>query len=145
MTARGQSDLPDPGDLVAAMPFAAMLGVELSSATREEVRGSLAWNPALCTVSGILHGGALMTLADSLGAVCAYLNLPPDTTTTTIESKTNLFRAIRGGRVRAITRPLHTGRTLTVVQTDLYDDRDRRVAQVTQTQAVLPIAQPADR
>jgi uncharacterized protein (TIGR00369 family) len=131
----------DIGRLIEAMPFAAGLGIELSVATRDEVRGGLAWDPALCTVGGVMHGGALMTLADSLGAVCAYLNLSPDTTTATIESKTNLFRAVRSGRVSAVTRPLHTGRTLIVVQTDLYDDRDRRVAQVTQTQAVLPTGQ----
>ena len=62
---------------------------------------------------------------------------PPEASTTTLESKTNFFRGVREGTVRAVARPLHVGRTSIVVQTDLYDDRDRRVAQVTQTQAVL--------
>jgi uncharacterized protein (TIGR00369 family) len=129
----------DIQQLIEAMPFATGLGIELTAATRDEVRGSLAWEPSLCTVGGIMHGGALMAFADTLGAVCAFLNLPPDSTTATIESKTNLFRAVRGGRVNAIARPLHVGRTVIVAQTDLYDDEGRRVAQVTQTQAVLPV------
>ena len=124
-------------DPVAAMPFAGRLGVEVESASAEEVRGGLPWSEELCTASGILHGGALMGLADSLGAICAYLNLPAGATTATIESKTNFFRPVRGGRVTAVARPLHVGRTVIVVQTDLSDDDGRRVAQVTQTQAVL--------
>jgi 1,4-dihydroxy-2-naphthoyl-CoA hydrolase len=79
-----------------------------------------------------------MAFADTLGGVCAFLNLPEGATSTaTVESKTNFFRAVREGRVEGVTRPLHVGRTLIVVQTDLRDDDQRRVAQVTQTQAVL--------
>ena len=78
-----------------------------------------------------------MTLADSLGAICAFLNLPPGAGTSTIESKTNLFRGVRSGRVSATSTPLHVGRTTIVVQTDLRDDRGKRVALVTQTQAVI--------
>ncbi|MGZ4146060.1 MAG: PaaI family thioesterase, partial [Actinomycetota bacterium] len=86
---------------------------------------------------GIMHGGALMTLADSLGAVCAFLNLPPGRSTSTIESKTNFFRGVREGMVHGVAQPLHVGRGTIVVQTDLRDDEGRRVAIVTQTQAVL--------
>jgi uncharacterized protein (TIGR00369 family) len=78
-----------------------------------------------------------MVLADSLGGICAFLNLPEGSGTATIESKTNFFRGVRQGSVHATTQPLHLGRTLIVVQTDIRDDADRRVAQVTQTQAVL--------
>jgi uncharacterized protein (TIGR00369 family) len=78
-----------------------------------------------------------MTLADSLGALCAFLNLPAGAATATIESKTNFFRAVRDGHAIAVARPLHVGRTTIVVQTDIRDDGGRRVAQVTQTQAVL--------
>jgi uncharacterized protein (TIGR00369 family) len=125
-------------DLNEAMPFGALLGVQLDDASPDEVRGSLDWSLERCTAGGILHGGALMGLADSLGGLCAYLNLPEGATATaTIESKTNFFRAVREGRVRAVARPLHVGRTFIVVQTDLTDDEGRRVAQVTQTQAVL--------
>ncbi|HXM55004.1 MAG TPA: PaaI family thioesterase [Candidatus Dormibacteraeota bacterium] len=119
------------------MPFARTIGVELVSAGPEEVRGRLDWAPDRCTGASVLHGGALMALADTLGAVCAFLNLRPGESTSTIESKTNFFRAVRSGRVEAVTRPLHVGRTTVVVQTDLHDDQGRRVAQVTQTQAVL--------
>ena len=121
-----------------AMPFGAVLGLELDEASPAEVRGGLAWAPERCTAGGVLHGGALMGLADSLGGFCAFLNLPEGATgTATVESKTNFFRAVRGGRVSAVSRPLHIGRTFIVVQTDLHDDDGRHVAQVTQTQAVL--------
>lgn len=78
-----------------------------------------------------------MTLADSLGGLCAFMNLPAGANTATIESKTNFFRPLRSGYAQATSRPLHVGRTTIVVQTDIYDAEDRRVAQVTQTQAVL--------
>ena len=124
-------------DALAVVPFAGELGAELAAATPEEVRGAMRWRPELCTVEGVLHGGALMSFADTLGAVCAFLNLPEGATTTTVESKTNFFRAVRGGRVTGVTRPLHAGRRFIVVQTDLLDDEQRLVAQTTQTQAVL--------
>jgi 1,4-dihydroxy-2-naphthoyl-CoA hydrolase len=125
-------------ELNAAMPFGALLGVELDSASAEEVRGGLEWAPERCTAGGIMHGGALMGLADSLGGLCAYLNLPAGATATaTVESKTNFFRAVREGRVTAVSKPLHVGRTLIVVETDLHDAQGRHVARVTQTQAVL--------
>ena len=81
--------------------------------------------------------GALMALADSLGGICAYLNLPPGAQTSTISSTTTFVRAVRAGEVTAVARPLHAGRTVIVVQADMHDDSGRRVAQVTQTQAVL--------
>jgi uncharacterized protein (TIGR00369 family) len=97
----------------------------------------MAWAPDRCTTGGILHGGVLMALADSLGGICAFLNLPPGALTATTSSATVFTRAVRAGEVTAVTRPLHVGRTVIVVQTDLTDDAGRRVAQVTQTQAVL--------
>jgi len=119
------------------MPFAKLIGAELVSASPEEVRGRVEWAPERCTTAGILHGGVLMALADSTGAYCAVLNLPSGAGTATIESKTNFFRAVREGFVESVSVPLHVGRTTIVVQTDLLDDRGRRVARVTQTQAVL--------
>ncbi|HWC32744.1 MAG TPA: PaaI family thioesterase [Actinomycetota bacterium] len=124
------------GGLASAVPFAAEIGIDLVSAAREEVRARLPWAPERCTAGGVLHGGALMTLADTAGAVCAFLTLPPGATTSTIESKTNFFRTVRSGHVEAVTRPLHVGRTTIVVQSDLFDADGRRVAQVTQTQSV---------
>jgi 1,4-dihydroxy-2-naphthoyl-CoA hydrolase len=128
----------DLGSLVGAMPFAASLGIELTAAAPGEVSGRLDWHPSRCTVAGVLHGGALMAFGDSLGGICAYLNLPPGAGTSTIESKTNLFRAVRSGTVHGVCRPLHVGRSTIVVQTDVTDDQGRRVAQVTQTQTVRP-------
>jgi uncharacterized protein (TIGR00369 family) len=126
-------------DLVGSMPFAVASGVEIDVARADEVRGGLAWAPERCTIGDAIHGGALMVLADSLGAVCAFLNLPEGAVTSTIESKTNFFRALRGGRAHATTTPLHVGRTTIVVQTDIRDDAGKRVALVTQTQAVIPL------
>jgi 1,4-dihydroxy-2-naphthoyl-CoA hydrolase len=122
---------------MALMPFAGASGVEVESAAADRVTGSLQWSAERCTAGGVLHGGVLMTLADSLGALCAFLNLPEGATTATIESKTNFFRGVRSGRARAESRPLHVGKSTIVVQTDISDDHGRRVAQVTQTQAVL--------
>jgi 1,4-dihydroxy-2-naphthoyl-CoA hydrolase len=119
------------------MPFAQLLGVELTAAAPEEVRATLAWAEERCTTGGVLHGGALMSLADTAGAVCAFLNLPEGAGTTTVESKTNFLGGVSEGRVEAVARPLHVGRRFVVVDTDLFDDRAKRVARVTQTQAVL--------
>jgi 1,4-dihydroxy-2-naphthoyl-CoA hydrolase len=125
------------GQLIAMMPFAAGLDIELDAASAEQVVGRMSWSPERCTTGGVLHGGALMSLADSLGGVCAFLNLPPGAGTATISSSTNLVRAVREGEVTATARPVHVGRTVIVVQTELRDDEERLVAQVTQTQAVL--------
>ena len=129
--------MPAEYDVAAVAPFAGLLGLEVTDARPEEVRGTLDWAEERCTAGGILHGGALMGFADTLGGLCAFLNLPTGATTATIESKTNFFRAVREGAVSGVTRPLHVGRSFIVVQTDLIDDDGRRIAQVTQTQAVL--------
>ncbi len=126
--------MADPLD---AVPFAVSLGVELVSADADEVIGRLQWAPERCTAGGLMHGGALMSLADTLGGVCAFLNLPEGATTATIESKTNFFRAVREGAVTGTARPLHVGRSFIVVQTGLVDDAGRNVAIVVQTQAVI--------
>jgi uncharacterized protein (TIGR00369 family) len=127
----------EPSDLRDGMPFARTIGVEITAASPERVTGRLAWAPQLATAGGVLHGGALMALADALGAVCAFLNLPEGTQTSTIESKTNFFRAVREGDVEAAAQPLHVGRSTIVVQTDTRDAEGRRVALTTQTQAVI--------
>jgi 1,4-dihydroxy-2-naphthoyl-CoA hydrolase len=122
----------------ATMPLAETLGLEIVASAPEEVRARLPFQERLCTAGGILHGGALMSLADAAGAYCAFLNLPEGSTgTATIESKTNFFRAVRDGHVDATSRPLHVGRTTIVVETDLHDAGGKHVARVTQTQAVL--------
>jgi uncharacterized protein (TIGR00369 family) len=122
--------------LYDAMPFTRLLGAEALSAEPDRVRARLAWDPSRCTSGGVLHGGALMALADSTGGWCAFLNMPEGSSTTTIESKTNFLRAVRSGFVEAESRPLHIGRTIIVVDTELRDDRGTLVARVTQTQAV---------
>jgi 1,4-dihydroxy-2-naphthoyl-CoA hydrolase len=127
---------PDLKSLNELVPFAAALGMELLEATPELVVSRLQWTPERCTVGGVMHGGALMALADNGGGVCAFLNLPEGAVgTATIESKTNFLRAVREGAVTASSRPLHVGRTMVVVETELVRDDGKLAAKVTQTQA----------
>ncbi len=125
-------------NLAEIAPLAGTLGIDLTHAAAEEVRGGMDWAPEKCTAAGVLHGGAIMGLADGGGGLLAFLNLPDGAPgTATIESKTNFFGAVRSGHVEARSRPLHKGRTTIVVETDIFDANDKHVARVTQTQAVL--------
>lgn len=120
------------------VPFTGTLGVEMISQSKDEVRARVPWSPERCTAGGVMHGGVIMALADSTGAMTAFLNLPAGAAgTTTIESKTNFLRAVRDGHAEAVSRPLHAGRTVVVVETDVLDAAGTLVARVTQTQAVL--------
>ena len=127
----------DLDDLVATMPHAVALGMTLTEADAARVAGTVAWAEERCTIGGLLHGGVLMAFADSLAAICAYLNLPEGASTTTTSSSTVFLRGVREGEVTATAEPLHAGRTTIVVQTALADASGRPVAQVTQSQAVL--------
>jgi 1,4-dihydroxy-2-naphthoyl-CoA hydrolase len=131
------SESASAAELLAMIPYAATLGMRLDEATPQLVRGSMPWSPALCTTGGAMNGGAIMSLADNIGAACAFLNLPAGASTATVESATNLFRAVREGTLHAAARPLHVGRSFIVVRTELTDDQDRAVGQTTQTQAVI--------
>jgi uncharacterized protein (TIGR00369 family) len=125
-------------DLFATMPFSQLLGIEVVEQSPQRVRAQLAWSAERCTTGGLMHGGALMGLADSAGAVCAFLNLPDGAVgTSTIESKTNFLRGVRDGVVTATSRVLHRGRTVIVIETELTQEDDRLVGKVTQTQTVL--------
>ena len=129
---------PDLDSLLDLMPFTKAIGAVFSRYSKEEVKARLDWAPERCTAGGLLHGGAVMSLADSTGAACAFLNLPEGSAgTTTIESKTNFLRGVRDGYVEAFSRPLHVGRTVIVVETDVRDRQERLVARVLQTQLVL--------
>jgi len=124
--------------LVALMPFAADVGIRLEEASPDKVIAVLPWAARLCTTGGIMHGGALMTLADSAGALVAYLGLPEGATTATITSTTQMFRSVMAGQVRAIAVPLHRGRSTVTVQTSLHGPDDTLVAQTTQIQVIRP-------
>ncbi|WP_236808273.1 PaaI family thioesterase [Amycolatopsis albispora] len=125
-------------DFAKLIPFAERLGIDITEASAEVVRGRVDWAADLTTTGGSLHGGLLMSLADTTGAVCAFLNLPEGAQgTTTIESKTNFLRGVREGHVVGASTPLHTGRRVIVVETELRDAAEKLIAKVTQTQAVL--------
>ncbi len=120
-----------------SMPLCATLGMRVASASPELVELELDWSASLCTTAGLLHGGAVMALADSSGGACAFLNLPEGAGTSTIESKTNFLGAIKDGTITASSRPLHVGGSTIVVETEIRRADGRLVAKVTQTQAVL--------
>jgi uncharacterized protein (TIGR00369 family) len=127
--------------LVALMPFAGYLGLVLDEASPDRVIARLDWAPHLCTSGGLMHGGVLMSLADTVGALVTFLGLPPGATTATITSTSQLFRPVSKGTVRAVAVPLNRGRTTVTAQTSLYDSEERLVAQTTQIQAVrAPVA-----
>lgn len=125
-------------DFHKLMPFCGLLDIQLLEFTAELVRARMAWAAERCTAGGIMHGGALMSLSDACGATCAFLNLPDGSSaTTTIESKTNFFRAVREGWVTASSRPVHTGRRVIVIETTLALQDDSLAAKTIQSQAVL--------
>lgn len=124
-----------PDALLDMIPFAAELGIELLETGPDLVRGRLPWTPQRTTTADVMHGGAIMSLADTCGGVCAYLNIPEGAHgTATIESKTNFLRAITRGAASATTRPLHRGRMLIVLETEITRDDGKLAAKVTQTQ-----------
>lgn len=125
-------------EILGNQPFPRLMGVEIVEATKEKVRARLRVRPDLCTAANILHGGAIMAFADTVGAIGAWLNLPDGALTTTIESKTNFIGAAReGSTVHAETSPFHVGKRSSVWQTKISREDGKLVAVVTQTQMVL--------
>ena len=125
--------------LVNSMPFTASLGIEITHADAESVKGNFAIKEEHCTIANSVHGGALMAFADSLGAIAAFMNLPDGATgTTTIESKTNFLRpAPAGSTITAVTTPVSVGKKLCVLSTTIRSAEGKAIAVVTQTQMVL--------
>jgi 1,4-dihydroxy-2-naphthoyl-CoA hydrolase len=120
------------------LPFARLMGITVVSVTPELVIGELKVRQDLCTRPDVLHGGATMAFADTIGAIATVANLKEGESTTTIESKTNFFAAIPlGDTARAECTPLHRGRTTMVWQTRITRGDGRLCAIVTQTQMVL--------
>jgi len=126
------------------MPMCETLGMRTVRMEPAVVELEMDWTAERCTANGLLHGGAVMALADSAGGACAFANLPAGAVgTSTIESKTNFLGAVRDGVVRATCRPLHIGSTTIVVETEVRDEAGRLVAKTTQTQIVLMPKPPA--
>jgi 1,4-dihydroxy-2-naphthoyl-CoA hydrolase len=120
------------------LPFAELLGIEFVSASPERVVGEMTVREDLCTIPAVLHGGAIMAFADTLGAMGTIVNLPQGAGTTTLESKTNFIApAPVGKRVIGETTPVHRGRRTMIWQTRISTSEGRLVAIVTQTQLVL--------
>ena len=120
------------------IPFAELMGIEIVSAEPEKVVARLAVRDQLCTRPAVLHGGAAMAFADTLGAIATVLNLPSGHGTTTIESKTNFLSAAPAGSVvTGECTPIHRGKRTMVWQTRISLPNGKLVALVTQTQMVL--------
>jgi len=121
------------------MPFAELKGVTFLEAGKDRVVARMVVRPDLCTLGHILHGGAAMAFADSVGAAATVINLPEDAKgTTTLESKTNFIGGAKEGTtVIATATPIHRGRRTQVWQTRLETEDGKLVAMVTQTQMVL--------
>lgn len=131
------TDQLDTATVHSLMPFAGVLGMELVEVSPETVVAEMAWAEQLCTAGGLLHGGSLMALADSVGGAVAFLNLPEGAATSTISSSTVFLRGVREGTVTATGRLVHKGRSTIVVETEVADHDGRPVVRTTQTQAVL--------
>jgi 1,4-dihydroxy-2-naphthoyl-CoA hydrolase len=121
------------------LPFAELKGVSFIAADKDRVVASMLVRPDLCTSGHIAHGGAIMALADSVGAAATVINLPEDAKgTTTVESKTNFIGGAREGTtVVATATPVHRGRRTQVWQTRVETEDGKLVALVTQTQMIL--------
>ena len=126
--------------LKGGMPQA--LGVRVTSLTRRKVTGEMAIKPMHMNANGRVNGGAIMAFADVLGAVGAVANRPEGYRGGTIESKTNFFAAGVGPVLKAVSIPLHIGRTTSVWQTTISNADGSMVAMVTQTQISVPARQP---
>lgn len=130
---------PIPPDALLQPPFALLLDIRIVSAAPDRVEAEMRASPNLMNRNGVLHGGAIMALADNVGGVAASLGLKEGAMTTTLESKTNFFRSIpEGDLVRAIAVPLHQGRKTEVWQTSILRSDGKLAAQVIQTQMTLP-------
>jgi uncharacterized protein (TIGR00369 family) len=120
------------------LPFAELLGIQFVSATVDKLVAEMTVRQDLCTVPAVLHGGAIMALADTLGAMGTIVNLPRGAGTTTIESKTNFIASAPiGTRVIGEATPVHRGRRTMIWQTRVSTPEGRLVALVTQTQLLL--------
>jgi 1,4-dihydroxy-2-naphthoyl-CoA hydrolase len=120
------------------LPFAELLGIEFVSASPDRIVAEMTVREDLCTIPAVLHGGAIMAFADTLGAMGTLVNLPQGAGTTTIESKTNFVApASVGTRLIGETTPVHRGRRTMIWQTRISTSEGRLVALVTQTQLVL--------
>ena len=123
---------------VITAQFPGLLGVELIEVGPERVVGRLPVRPEISTVGGILHGGAIMGFADTLGAIGTFLNQGPGSRTTTIESSTKfLASAPSGSSLTGESVPLHKGRTTMVWQTTIRREDGRLCAIVSQTQLMM--------
>ena len=132
---------PPPADHTAfiqqTMPLCGTLGIRCSELSPQQVVLELDWSERLCTSADLLHGGAVMALADSAGGAAAFANLPAGAVgTSTIESKTNFLGGVKAGTLTATARPLHVGSTTIVIETELRNN-GKLVAKTTQTQSVL--------
>jgi 1,4-dihydroxy-2-naphthoyl-CoA hydrolase len=118
--------------------FPGLMGVRITALAPDRVSAEMLVRPDLCTGGGILHGGAYMAFADTLGAVGTVINMPQGKRTTTTDSSTKFISGARvNTTVRAECVALHRGRTTMVWQTTISSAEGKLCAVVTQTQLIL--------
>ena len=118
-------------------PFAKMIGVHMTFASKDRLEGEMTATPEHCTLPTNLHGGAIMAFADNMGGCGAFLNLPEGATPATVESKTNFLRPVPvGQKAKAVTTPVNIGRTLQLWKTEIFREDGKLAAVVLQTQIV---------
>jgi 1,4-dihydroxy-2-naphthoyl-CoA hydrolase len=133
------SDVVPKLNVMMSSQLPGLLGMEIVEAGPERVVGRMRVRADMCTAGGILHGGAHMAFADTLGAVATVVNMPEGHHTATIESKTNFIGAAKvGTTVTGTARPFHKGRTTQVWQTEITGEDGKLLAVVSQTQIVMP-------
>ena len=121
-------------------PFAKLIGVTMTLVTKDRLEGELLVTPDHCTIPATMHGGAMMAFADNMGGCGAFLNMGEGMMTTTVESKTNFLRPVPvGQKARAVTTPVHIGRSLQVWKTEISREDGKLAAIVTQTQMIIPM------
>ena len=124
--------------LQSSMPFTVQLALHVVSASAAKTVTTSSWTAERCTVGGVLHGGFLLACIDATGGLAAFHNLPAGAVgTSTIESKTNFLRGVKGGDITITAVPVHAGRTTVVLDITVTDDQGRAVTKTLQTQAVL--------
>jgi 1,4-dihydroxy-2-naphthoyl-CoA hydrolase len=122
----------------AQPPFAQMMGIRITHVSPDRLEAEVLVTPQMANRNGVLHGGAVMGIADNLGGSAAVMNVAANETSTTVESKTNFFRSVDvGDTLRAVAEPLHKGRRTQVWQTRIFRGDNKLAAIVTQTQMTL--------
>ncbi|MCO5236529.1 MAG: hotdog fold thioesterase [Chitinophagaceae bacterium] len=118
--------------------LAGLIGIEFTEAGDNFLKATMPVDSRTQQPYGILHGGASVALAETLGSVAASLVLDPEVSICVgLEINANHVRAVRQGKVTGIASPLHIGATTHVWDIKIYDEREKLVCVSRITMAIL--------